>query len=63
MGEKADRGAVAEYHDLPGVFRDLIPPPEDFAHEQLHARDTLDIPRLAPDHAALLHGLGREEIL
>ena len=56
MGEPADRGAVAEDHDLPGVFRHLISPPVDLAHEQLHARETLDIPCLAPDHTALLHG-------
>lgn len=63
MGEPADRGAVAEDHDLPGVFRHLIPPPVDLAHEQFHAREPLDVPRLALDHPALLHGLGREQVM
>ena len=57
MGEPADRRAVAKDDNLPGILRHLIPPPVDFAQEKLHARETLDVPRLAPDHTALLHGL------
>jgi len=40
MGEPADRGAVAEDHDLPVVFRHLIPPPVDFTQEEFHPRAT-----------------------
>lgn len=34
----------------------------DFGHEQVHPGEVLDIQRLATDHAALLHGLGGEEV-
>lgn len=63
MGEPADRGAVAEDDDLPGILHNLVAASVDFAHEQLHALEALDVPCLAPYHAAPLHGFRREEVM
>ena len=62
VGEKPDRRAVAENDELTAVLRHLIAAPVNFGPEQSHARKPFHIPRLAPDHAALLHGFGGEEI-
>ena len=58
-----DRGAVAEDDDLTGVFRHLKSAPMDFTHEPVHPREPLHIPRLAPYHATLLDGFGREKVI
>ena len=60
-GEPADRGAVAEDHDLARVLDRPIAAPVDLAQEEVHAGEALNVARLAPDHGALLDGLGGEE--
>ena len=61
--EEPDRRAVAKDDQLPAVFRNLKPAPLDLGHEPAHARKPLHIPRLAPDHPALLHGFASEEVV
>lgn len=53
-GKPAQRAAVAEDHDLPGVFRHLIPPPVDFTYEQVHPGEAHEVAGHGPDHPTLL---------
>ncbi|MFZ7091526.1 hypothetical protein [Primorskyibacter sp. 2E233] len=44
------------------VFGNVIPSTMNFAHETVHPRETLDVPRFAADDSALLDGFGIEQV-